>query len=86
MMESGARAWLADALLGGVIGGIIGAIVAVNFVIYFGIEGGYEASIPEVFRKSILAGIITVAILLAGPVVGVVIARRLRMRRTPPRR
>ena len=67
-----------DIILGAVLGGVVGAIVAVNFVIYSGIEGGYEASIPEVFRQNAAVGIVTVSILLAGPVVGVVLARRIR--------
>jgi hypothetical protein len=73
--------WFVDIVAGGIFGGIAGAIVAVNFVIYSGIERGYEATIPEVFRESVVAGVITVAVLLAGPVVGVWIARRLRRRR-----
>ena len=85
MTESRKRAWLADIAMGGVIGGIIGAIVAVNFVIYVGIEGGYEATIPDVFRQNVIAGAITVVILVGGPLVGVLIARRLRRRRSGSR-
>jgi MFS family permease len=81
LTESRKRAWLADIAMGGVVGGIIGAIVAVNFVIYAGIEGGYEATIPDVFRQNVIAGVITVVILASGPLVGVVTARRLRGRR-----
>jgi hypothetical protein len=73
--------WFVDVVAGGIVGGVAGAIVAVNFVIYSGIERGYEATIPEVFRESVVAGIITVAVLAAGPVVGVWIARRRRRRR-----
>jgi hypothetical protein len=76
------RALWTDIVLGGVIGGLIGAIAAVNFVIYVGIEGGYEATIPEVFRQSVVAGAVMVAILVGGPVVGVMIARRQRRKRT----
>jgi uncharacterized membrane protein len=76
------KPWLADLVGGGIIGGATGAIVAVNFVIFVGIEGGYEASIPDVFRQNLLAGIVTVVILAAGPVLGVVIARRMRRRRS----
>jgi hypothetical protein len=47
-----------------------------------GIEGGYEASIPDVFRQNLLAGIVTVVILAAGPVLGVAIARRMRRTRS----
>jgi hypothetical protein len=75
--------WFVDIVAGGIVGGVAGAIVAVNFVIYAGIERGYEATIPELFRQSVVAGVITVAVLVAGPVVGVWIARRLRRRRNP---
>jgi hypothetical protein len=75
------RGWWFDVLVGGILGGVVGGIVAVNFVIYAGIEPGYEATIPEVFRQSTLAGIVTVLILVAGPVGGVFVARRIRRRR-----
>lgn len=77
------REWVADIVLGAIAGGLVGAVVAVNFVIYAGIEGGYEASIAEVFRQSPFAGIATVAILIAGPLLGVVVARILRRKRPP---
>ena len=67
--------------MGGLGGGIVGAIVTVNFVIYLGVEGGYEASIADVFAKSTVAGVVSVVILVAGPVGGVVVARRRRRRR-----
>jgi hypothetical protein len=73
--------WFADIVVGGIVGGVAGAIAAVNFVIYAGIDRGYEASIPDVFRENAVVGVITVAVLVAGPVVGVWIARRLRRRR-----
>lgn len=71
------KRWLVDLA----VGGLVGAIAAVNFVIYTGIEQGYEASLVEVFQHSLIAGIVTVMILLAGPVLGVLTARRLRRRR-----
>ena len=80
-MDTSRRAWLADIVVGGIVGGAVGAIVAVNFVIYVGIDRGYEASIPEVFRQNLLAGIVTVTILGSGPVLGAIIARRRRRRR-----
>lgn len=76
------KPWFVDLLGGGIIGGATGAIVAVNFVILVGIEGGYEASIPDVFRQNLLAGIVTVVIVAAGPVLGVAIARRMRRTRS----
>lgn len=77
-----------DLVLGGLVGGVVGAVAAVNLVIYSGIEGGYEATIPEVFRQSPVIGVVTVAILLAGPVLGIATARRarrMRVRRDDPR-
>jgi uncharacterized membrane protein len=84
-MEPGTREWMADALVGGLVGGVVGAVVAVNFVIYVGIQDGYEASLPDVFRQNVVAGIVTVLVLFAGPVLGVIVARRLRRRRNRPR-
>ena len=78
---SRARGWLLDLVVGGLVGGLVGAIAAVNFVIYTGIEQGYEASLVELFQHSPIAGVITVMILLAGPVLGVLTARRLRRNR-----
>lgn len=81
----GRKSWLLDIMVGGISGGLVGAIVAVNLVIYSGMERGYETTIPEVFRESALVGSLVVAVLLAGPVVGVWIARRLRRQRTSGR-
>ena len=84
-MEPATRAWVVDVLFGVLLGGIAAAIVAVNVVIYSGIEGGYEATIPEVFRQNAAVGIVVLAILAAGPVAGVVLARRRRSRLDRPR-
>ena len=75
------KSWLIDIMVGGIGGGVVGAVVAVNVVIYSGIEGGYEATIPEVFRENIFVGLVAVAILVAGPLIGVSIARRVRHQR-----
>lgn len=75
------RGWLVDLAVGGLVGGLVGAIAAVNFIIWTGIEQGYEASLTEVFQYSIIAGMVTVMILIAGPIMGVVTARRLRRTR-----
>jgi hypothetical protein len=80
-MKSIGRGWLFDLLVGGVIGVIAGAVAAVNLVIYVGIEDGYEATIVEVFAQSPVVGVVTVGVLLAGPIVGVLLARRIRRRR-----
>lgn len=67
---------LRDTVVGGLVGAVVGAIVAVNVVIHTGVDRGYEASLPEVFRHSPVVGTVTVVILLAGPMVGAVVARR----------
>ena len=77
-MNSQRRRALLAAVVGAVVGAIIGAIVAVNFVITIGIDRGYEASIGDVFRENVFAGIVTVAILATGPVLGAVVALRRR--------
>ncbi|NHZ70849.1 MAG: hypothetical protein GWP18_04340 [Proteobacteria bacterium] len=65
----------------GALGGLaVGAVIAVNIVIFSGIEPGYEATIPEVFSQNVAVGIVTVAVLAAGPIVGVAVALRLRGR------
>lgn len=76
------KGWLADLAVGGLVGGLVGAVAAVNFVIFTGIEQGYEASLGEVFEHSLIAGVVTVMLLIAGPVLGVLTARRLRTRRS----
>lgn len=77
------RHLLFDVLVGGLIGTVVGAIVSVNIVIYSGVERGYQATPSEVFAYSPLVGILAVLALLAGPVVGVLAARR--RRRNPGR-
>jgi hypothetical protein len=69
-----------DTLAGTILGFAVGAIIAVNVVITAGVDRGYEASLPEIFEENIFLGVVTVAILAAGPVVGVLIARRIRQR------
>jgi uncharacterized membrane protein len=80
-MQKRRRSWLVDVVVGGLVGAVVGAIVAVNVVIYSGVDQGYEASIPEVFRHNLFAGILTIVALVAGPIVGVVVARIMRRRR-----
>jgi hypothetical protein len=75
------KSWLIDLVVGGFAGGVVGAVVAVSVVIYTGIDRGYEATIPEVFRESVLTGLVVVAILVAGPLIGVLTARRVRRQR-----
>jgi len=68
-----------DIVIGVVIGGLGAAIVAVNLVIFAGI--GYDVTIAEVFRRNALLGTAVVAILLAGPIAGVLVMRRYRRTR-----
>lgn len=67
-----------DCLVGGVVVAIVGAILAVNLVIFAGIDSGYEASPREIFEQNWIVGVLTVAILISGPILGVVVARALR--------
>ena len=80
-MSEARRNWLIDLVAGGLVGAVVGAIVAVNVVIYSGIDQGYEASIADVFRQNVIVGVVTALVLLAGPIVGVVTARKMRRRR-----
>ena len=70
-----------DVLVGGLIGAIVGAIVSVNIVIYSGVERGYQASPSEVFSHSPLVGMLSVLTFSAGPVAGILVARRQRRNR-----
>ena len=71
-----------DFALGFVGGAIVGAIVAVNLIITVGI--GYDVSLAEVYRENLLVGIITTGILVAGPILGVALMKKLRRRRNGP--
>lgn len=79
--DGGLKAWLFDLAVGGTTGVLVAVVIAVNFVIFIGVERGYESSIGEVFEHSLLAGITTLAILMAGPILGVLVARRRRVGR-----
>ena len=72
------RGWMLDIIAGVAAGGITGAILAVNLVIVAGPDQGYETTIPEVFDHNVLLGVATVTLLAAGPVVGIITARRVR--------
>jgi len=65
-------------IVGVVIGFGVGAIAAVNIVIYSGIDRGYEASPSDVFSQSPVVGILALAALVAGPITGAYLARRVR--------
>ena len=64
------------ALAGAIIGTAVGAVIAVNLVIFSGIDSGYESSITDVFAYNDFVGIIVVAVLAAGPIVGGLLAWR----------
>lgn len=76
-----ARGWLVDLVFGGLVGLIVGIVAAVNLVIFTGVEGGYEAGIGDVFEHSVVLGTIVLMFLAAGPIGGVVVARRQRATR-----
>ena len=67
--------------IGALVGLVLGAIVSLNVVIFSGIDDGYEASIPDVFDENAFVGVIAIVVLIAGPVIGVIIA----LRESPPR-
>jgi ABC-type antimicrobial peptide transport system permease subunit len=73
--------WLIDVLAGVLVGGIVGGMVGVNVVIYSGLERGYETTLPEVFEANVVLGIIVVTVLVVFPALGVLMARRRRVRR-----
>lgn len=75
------RGWTKRVAGGAIIGGIIGAIVAVNFVIMVGPDSGYESSFADIFSESTADGVATIAILIAGPLLGAFIALRTRAKR-----
>ena len=79
-MEASTKTRLIDTVVGAILGLAVGAIAAVNVVITAGVNRGYQASFSEIFEESIFLGVVTVAILAAGPVVGVIAARRIRKR------
>jgi hypothetical protein len=84
-MHPKTRGWIVDIVVGGLIGGFLGAIVAVNVVIFSGIERGYQSGFTEIFEYNALLGVLVSSILVAGPVLGVMLARRaraIRLRRT----
>lgn len=68
--------WVVAAL-----GGFVVAVIAIlNLHILVGLEAGYAASPADVFEWSLLLGMVDIALLVAGPMLGVVAASRLRRR------
>jgi len=75
-----APGWLSDLLVGGVAGGIVGAVVSVNLVIFSGVDDGYQASPGDVFGHNPAVGLLALVVLIGAPVIGVILARRRRLR------
>ncbi|MEO7753103.1 MAG: hypothetical protein ABIS35_06780 [Terracoccus sp.] len=75
--EHRTRGWVLD-VVGGIVGAAAGAVIAVNVVILSGMGAGYESSLAEVFRENVVVGLVVVAVLITGPVAGVIVGRRLR--------
>jgi len=62
------------------LGGFVVAVIAIlNLHILVGLEAGYAASPADVFERSVLLGMVDIALLVAGPMLGVS-ASRLRRR------
>ena len=80
LVQTSTKTRLIDAVVGAILGLAVGAIIAVNVVITAGVDRGYQASFAEIFDESFFLGVVTIAILAAGPVVGVIVARRIRKR------
>lgn len=60
----------ANWVLGGLAGGVVAVIAALNVIIFSGMSQGYETPLPQVFRENLFVGLVVVALLVAGPVVG----------------
>jgi hypothetical protein len=55
------------------LGGFVVAVIAIlNLHILVGLEAGYAASPADVFEWSVLLGVVDIALLVAGPMLGVV--------------
>lgn len=75
------RDWLVDTVVGGAVGAVVGGVVAVNLVIFSGLDRGYESGLRDIFDRSILLGLVVMAVLVAGPVLGLLVARKQRAKR-----
>jgi hypothetical protein len=61
-------------------GFVVAVIVILNLHILIGLENGYAASPAEVIQWSVLLGVVDMALLVAGPVLGIVAASRFHRR------
>ncbi|HXV71456.1 MAG TPA: hypothetical protein VEB69_08650 [Acidimicrobiia bacterium] len=75
------RGWLIDTVAGVLVGALVGLIAVWNLSIFLGVEGGYQASLVDVFEHGLLAGVLATGVLLSGPAVGIWVARRQRHKR-----
>jgi hypothetical protein len=73
-MRRSGRHRVVAALLGALLGGIVGAVFAVNLVIFAGVEGGYEASLSDVFEQRPIVGVLAAVALVVSPLIGVAVA------------
>jgi uncharacterized membrane protein len=69
-----------ETVIGAILGLVVGAIIAVNLIITAGVDRGYEASLSEVFEENALVAVAALVVLVAGPVVGAIVARQIRRR------
>ena len=70
----------APSVLAALGGFVVAVIVILNLHIFVGLKDGYAASPADVFEWSVLLGVVDIALLVAGPVLGIVAASRLRRR------
>lgn len=68
--------WIVDITIGAVVGTIVGAIVAINVGLLLGID--YEQAISGAFSRTSWGGWLVTLLLVAGPVCGVWLMRKLR--------
>jgi hypothetical protein len=61
-------------------GFVVAVIVILNLHILVGLEDGYAASPTDVIEWSVPLGVVDIALLVAGPVLGIVAASRFRSR------
>lgn len=71
---------MALSVVAALVGFVVAVIIILNLHILVGLEDGYAASPADVFEWSVLLGAVDIALLVAGPVLGIVVASRLRRR------
>jgi len=71
---------MALSMLAALCGFVVAVIVILNVHILVGLEDGYAASPADVFAWSVLLGVVDIALLIAGPLLGIVAISRFRSR------